>query len=195
MISSKTKKIVLNVIAVFLGFTFFGAGMAKLFAEHQYFGWIGPTWLIEQLEEYQLGFYGKFIAFSQILIGYMLFTTRYKLLGSIMLVPMILNILIITISLNWKGTPFVLGFLLLLNLLILWHYRDFFHPLLSEGKTSSELKSRTKKTLKGHLVWGVGFALQLVSIGVSYSNLSLALGISFAGLILSFLSFKIDKTS
>ncbi|MCS5490278.1 hypothetical protein [Algoriphagus limi] len=193
MLSPKTKRTFLNLIAVFLGFTFFGAGMAKLYAEHQYFGWIGPTWLVEKLEEYGLGFYGQFIALSQILIGYLLITTRYKLLGSIMLIPMILNILMITISLEWKGTPFVLGGLLTLNLLILWHYRDFFAPLINEGKSGNQPKSRQKRTWKGHMVWTVGLALQFVSIAISFSSIWLAFGTSMIGIIISLLSFKVDK--
>lgn len=117
-------QLVVQLIAIFLGFTFWGAGMAKLFHNHQFFGWIGPVWLIEELEPYNLGFYGRFIAFSQIIIGYMLVTTRYKLLGSIMMIPMIGNILMVTISLDWRGTPYVLAFLLLLDLILLWQYRD-----------------------------------------------------------------------
>jgi len=39
----RQKRILLNLISIFLGFTFFGAGMSKLFADHQFIGWIGPT--------------------------------------------------------------------------------------------------------------------------------------------------------
>ncbi|TFV94611.1 hypothetical protein E4S40_11390 [Algoriphagus kandeliae] len=193
MFSLKTKKTILNLIAVLLGFTFFGAGMAKLYADHQYFGWIGPTWLIERLEEYQLGFYGQFIALSQIFIGYLLITTRYKLLGSIMLIPMILNILMITISLEWKGTPFVLGGLLFLNFLIIWHYRDFFTPIINEGRSESQPKERQERNWKGHLVWTVGLALQFVSISISFTWIVLAFSTSLIGIIISLLSFRVDK--
>lgn len=195
MLSPNVKKILLNSIAIFLGFTFFGAGMAKLYADHQYLGWIGPTWLIERLEEYQLGFYGKFIALSQIFIGYLLITTRYKLLGSIMLIPMILNILMVTISLDWRGTPLVLGGLLCLNLLILWHYRDFLMPILNEGKSSNQPKERRKRTLKGHVIWTAGLALQFVSIPISNYSIILAFCTSLIGFIISYLSFKAEKIS
>ncbi|UZD24415.1 hypothetical protein PBT90_13550 [Algoriphagus halophytocola] len=183
----------IQAISIFLGFTFWGSGMAKLFYEHQFFGWIGPVWLIEELEPYGLGLYGKFIALSQITIGYMLVTTRYKLLGSIMMLPLIGNILMVTISLQWKGTPFVLGFLLLLDLILLWQYRDFFRPLIDEGKSRFDIKPRKIRTRNGHLVWLAGLALQFFAIQVSYWNWPAACGVVLMGLLLSGLSFKVNR--
>ncbi|WP_339874377.1 hypothetical protein [uncultured Algoriphagus sp.] len=188
-------QLVVQLIAIFLGFTFWGAGMAKLFHNHQFFGWIGPVWLIEELEPYGLGLYGRFIAFSQIIIGYMLVTTRYKLLGSIMMIPMIGNILMVTISLDWRGTPYVLAFLLLLDLILLWNYRDFFRPLIDEGKSRYDIKTRKIRNLNGHLVWLAGLALQLFAIQVSYWNWIAACMIVLVGLILSVLSFRVDTLS
>jgi len=178
---------------IFLGFTFWGAGMAKLFHEHEFFGWIGPTWLIEELESYGLEFYGKFIALSQICIGYMLVTTRYKLLGSIMMIPMIGNILMVTISLEWRGTPFVLAFLLLLDLILLWQFRDFFRPIIDEGKSQFDIKTRSIRIRNGHLVWLAGLALQFFAIQASYWNWITACLIVLLGLVLSVLSFRVDR--
>jgi hypothetical protein len=42
-----------------------------------------------------------------------------------MMLPLIANILIVTISLQWQGTPYVFAFLLLMDLIILWQYKDF----------------------------------------------------------------------
>ena len=185
----------IQAISVFLGFTFWGSGMAKLFYEHQFFGWIGPVWLIEELEPYGLGVYGRFIALSQITIGYMLVTTRYKLLGGIMMLPLIGNILMVTISLGWRGTPYVLAFLMMLNLILLWQYRDFFRPLIDEGKNRFNLKSRTARTRNGHLAWLAGLALQFFAIQVSYWNWPAACGVVLLGIVLSVLSFQADKGS
>lgn len=183
----------IQAISIFLGFTFWGSGMAKLFYEHQFFGWIGPVWLVEELEPYGLGFYAKFIALSQITIGYLLVTTRYKLLGSIMMLPMIGNILMVTISLHWRGTPYVLGFFLLLDLIILWQYRDFFRPLIDEGKSRFDIKPRTVRSRNGHLVWLAGLGLQFIAIQVSYLNWPIACGIVSLGFIVSYFSFKVDQ--
>lgn len=189
------QKIFAQLISIFLGFTFWGAGMVKLYAGHQFIGWIGPAWLVERLAEYELGLFAEFIAICQISIGFMLLTTRYKLLGSIMMIPMILNILMITVSQNWAGTPYVLAVLLLMNLYLLWQYRDFFRPLLDEGKNAELIKIRKQKTWQGHLTWIAGWALQLLSVLVSFQNLTLAFLIAGIGLITSILSFKVDTNS
>lgn len=187
------KRILINLIAIFLGFTFFGAGMSKLFADHQFIGWIGPAWLVERLEEHGLGLYGEFIAASQIFIGYLLMTTRYKLVGAIMLIPMLLNILMITISLEWRGTPYVLGFLLLLNSLIIWHYRDFWNLLLHEGQEGRKFRLKGNKTYFGDAVWAVGLVIQFISIWISFYQIWIAGALSIVGLAISLLSFRLDQ--
>lgn len=189
------KKLLPQLISIFLGFTFWGAGMVKLYAGHQFIGWIGPPWLVERLAEYDLGLFAEFIALCQISIGFMLLTTRYKLIGSIMMIPMILNILMVTISQNWAGTPYVLSVLLMMNLFLLWQYRDFFRPLIDEGKNAELIKVRKEKSWQGHLTWLAGLALQLLSVPISFQNLTLAFMTSGIGLIMAILSFKVDANS
>lgn len=154
---------------------------------------MGPVWLIDELTKYDLGFYGAFIAYSQVVIGYLLVTTRYKLLGSIMMLPLLANILMVTISLQWRGTPYVICFFLILNMTLLWQYRDFFRPLIDEGKSNADINRRTPKTWSGHLVWLTGLGLQILAIAVSYYHWPLSLGISLTGLVISFMSFRVDK--
>ena len=109
------KTLFLNGTSVFLGLVFFTSGMAKLFFEHRFPGLIGPVWLAE----YDLGLFARFIAYSQITVGFLLLTLRYRTLGAIALLPMVLNILLITISQSWPGTPYIVAFFLLLNLVLL----------------------------------------------------------------------------
>lgn len=189
------KNLIPNLISIFLGFTFWGAGMVKLYAGHQFIGWIGPPWLVERLQEYELGLYAEFIAVCQITIGFMMLSTRYKLLGGIMLVPMILNILMVTVSMHWRGTPYVLTVLLLMDLFLLWQYRDFFWPLVNEGENGKRLKTRRDKSHQGHLIWLAGWALQLISVPVSFQYLPLAFSLAALGVILAVLSFRVDLVS
>ena len=79
--------------------------MAKVFYEHRFPGIIGPVWLETELSKYGLDVYARFIAFSQIITGLLLLTQRFATLGAIMLLPMLLNIWMVTISLQWSGTP------------------------------------------------------------------------------------------
>lgn len=186
------KKLLPNLISAFLGFTFWTAGMVKLYAGHQFVGWIGPPWLIERLAEFDLALYAGFIAVCQIVIGFMLVTTRYKLVGGIMMIPMVLNILMVTISQHWRGTPYVLAVLLAMDLYLLWQYRDFFWPLVDEGGHGGTPLFRKTKSRQGHLTWLAGLGLQLVSVPVSFLNLTLAFFLAGAGLIIGVLSFKVD---
>ena len=180
-------------ISAFLGFTFWGAGMVKLYEGHNFIQWIGPPWLVERLAEFDLGFYAQFIAICQIIIGFMLLTTRYKLLGGIMLIPMILNIMMVTISQNWRGTPYVLAVLLLLNGILLWQYRDYFKPIVQEEPMKNPSRKAPARAWQGHLVWLAGLGLCLGSISVSYFQLTLAFILAGLGLILGILSIRVDK--
>jgi uncharacterized membrane protein YphA (DoxX/SURF4 family) len=103
---------------LFLGLVFFTSGMGKL-TNGDYPGIIGPVHLEEWLAPYGLGVWVKFVAWSQVGVGLLLLSQRFATVGAIMLLPMIANILIVTVSLQWQGTPYVNAFLLTLNLFLL----------------------------------------------------------------------------
>lgn len=112
----KIKFLYLEGTRIFLGLIFFTAGMSKLMP---FPGLIGPQWLEQELAPYGLALFARFIAFSQILVGLLLLTRRFATLGAIILFPLLSCILIVTISLNWTGTPYVNAFLLVLNISLL----------------------------------------------------------------------------
>jgi len=106
------------LIRLFLGYLFTSSGLCKLTDGH--FGQlIGPPLLIGQLTPHGLRTFGFFIAISQVMSGALVLTQRYSLAGLIMLVPMNLGILMVTISQNWQGTPYVDAVFTFLNLLAL----------------------------------------------------------------------------
>lgn len=175
-------------LCLFLGFTFFGSGMAKLYTEHAYLGWIGPVWLEDRLTPHGLGLYARFVGYSQVVIGYLLLTLRYRVPGAIMAMPLIGNILMVTISLYWRGTPFVVGVLLLMNLYVLYRNRTILMPLVGlDGSPSKRLAS------KNSMIWLGGLLLNLLSISLSVYSIHLAWGISLFGLFLSFLANHREK--
>lgn len=182
-----------SVTAFFLGFTFFGAGMAKLYAGHQFIGWIGPVWLIEQLEQYRLGLYGHFIALSQVVIGFMLLSPRFRTLGAVMLVPMLLNILLITISQQWTGTPYLVSIMLGMNGFLLFMDAPKLLPLVQPDRIY--IPSRLKKyTWTGHFIWLSGLLVVLGAIPISFRFLYLSYGLVLSGILLAFLSHKADPS-
>ncbi len=106
------------LIRLFLGYLFTSSGLCKLTDGH--FGQlIGPPLLIEQLTPHGLRTFAFFIAISQVMSGALVLSQRYSLLWLIMLVPMKLGILMVTISQNWQGTPYVDAVFTALNLLAL----------------------------------------------------------------------------
>lgn len=184
--SESTKlRVFYNLIAVFLGFTFWSAGMVKLFAGHEFIGWIGPPQLIEALAKHDLELYGTFIAYAQIVIGYMLMTTRFTLLGAIMLVPMILNILMVTISQNWVGTPYVLTVLLGMNVVLLYRYRAFGRALFFEDLSKSDATGSLAFSWMGHTIWLIGLIANFVGVYWSPIDYWTAVYIVAGGYVLS----------
>ncbi|MFP4090928.1 MAG: hypothetical protein ACLFUB_10605 [Cyclobacteriaceae bacterium] len=176
---------------ILLGFTFFTSGMGKLFAGHQFPGFIGPVWLAERLKEYHLGLYAHFIGYAQVSIGFMLLTYRFRTLAAIMLVPMLANILMVTISLEWQGTPYIVGMLLAMNLYLLWYDRHQLLHLLS-GKPSEKIEQRSL-SLNGSLLWLGAYLLTLSSIILSFYQLVLAWVFVGLSLLLGLFSEKIAR--
>ncbi len=105
-------------IRFWLGVIFLTSGLAKL-THGNFPNTIGPPFLEEELAKYGLGMYARFIAFSQVTIGFLLVTKRFATLGAVMATPMLLNILMVVVALKWQGTPYVVGFLLLCNTILL----------------------------------------------------------------------------
>lgn len=127
---------------IFLGLIFFTSGMGKL-THGGFVGLIGPVWLEERLAAYGLGLFAQFVAWSQVLIGLLLLSQRFALIGAVMLVPMLANIFVITVSLQWRGTPYVNAVLLAMNAFLLWGYRHRLKLLfLDDDRVQIEVKRR-----------------------------------------------------
>jgi hypothetical protein len=182
---------------LFLGFVFFGAGMSKLFSGHQFPGLIGPVWLAEKLAEYGLEMYGEFIAWSQAVVGFMLLTQRFATLGAIMLIPMIANILMITISLEWRGTPYVVAFFLFLNMLLLladFHKLKFL--IAPQNEPLKTINIPLNRSFTADAICFAGLVIALCGVPASFLQIYLGYGIVLLGIGLTvwakLLAKKID---
>ena len=72
---------------------------------------------------YRTGFYWRFIGFAQVLASLLVLIPRTATLGALCFFPIILNIFVITVSMDFAGTPFITGLMLLANLYLLyWDY-------------------------------------------------------------------------
>ncbi len=103
-----------------LGALMLGGGLYKLSDNHLR-GLMGPPVDHVFLAEHSLEIFAQFIGVAQLITGLLLLTHRFALLGAVVLVPMWLNIIFLTWSQHWVGTPFLVSGLLVLNLGLLLH--------------------------------------------------------------------------
>ena len=75
---------------------------------------------------YETGFYWNFIGYFQIAVGILIFFNRFVVLSSLLMMPVTVNIFLVSIALNMKGTPVITSLMLLGNLyLLFWHYENY----------------------------------------------------------------------
>jgi len=72
---------------------------------------------------YRTGFYWRFIGLCQLAAALLLLIPRTATIGALVYFPLILNIFVITVSLQFRGTPVITGLMLLANIYLLcWDY-------------------------------------------------------------------------
>jgi len=109
-------------IALALGFI--PAGLTKLLGERfTVLGMDDPVgFFFEAL--YQTGWYWNFLGAMQLLAAALLLIPRTTTLGAIVYFPIIINIFSIVLAMHFKGTPYVVGLMILANLyLLVWDYK------------------------------------------------------------------------
>jgi uncharacterized membrane protein YphA (DoxX/SURF4 family) len=122
-----------------LGLVFLSSGLAKLVPHFP--NLIGPVWLEERLAPYGLALFARFIALSEVFAGSLLLTRRFPTLGALALLPILSCILMVTVSLQWRGTPFVNSVFLLLNLAILAYDYPKLRPLVADDDIARDCGS------------------------------------------------------
>ncbi len=170
---------------IFLGFVFLGGGMSKLIDGFP--GLMGPVWLEEALAEYGLGFFSRFIAYSEAFAGLLLITGRYSVLGAVVIFPIILNILMVTISLEWRGTPYVLGVFLLMNIFLLIIDFHALKVLLNRSENIRYFSPPVLYSAIQETLWWAAFCIALFSGNLSAFNNSLALVVAIFGIAMMYL--------
>lgn len=79
---------------------------------------------------YATGFYWNFIGYYQILVGIFLMTRWWQALTPLLILPVTVNIFLVSLSLQMRGTPVITGLMLLGNLfLVFWHWTKY-KPIL-----------------------------------------------------------------
>lgn len=162
------------LIRLVLGYIFISSGLCKL--THGAFGQlIGPPLLIDELKEYGLELFGYLIASSQVVVGALILTQRFSLLGLIALVPINLGILGVTLSQGWTGTPYVNAFFLILNLAALAYEYPALRHLITPPREQGA--NTPYATIFFPEIWTplLFLLLVLLTIGASFINTDLVL--------------------
>jgi uncharacterized membrane protein YphA (DoxX/SURF4 family) len=77
---------------------------------------------------YRTGFYWRFLGLCQLAAALLLLIPRTATIGALVYFPLTLNIFVITVSLNFTGTPLITGLMLLANIYLLcWDYDKLKH--------------------------------------------------------------------
>ncbi len=139
------------------------------------------------------GLYWKFIGWTQIMAGMLLMTQRFARMGALIFFGLILNIFVITIAYDFKGTPVVTGLLLLAaTWLLIWDLRS----LQVLVRDNVELV-RVPLNIMDSAYWmwlGVVMIVTIIGLAMFSPNIILELGIPFLeGLIGLVLFFMIRK--
>ena len=72
---------------------------------------------------YRTGFYWNFLGIMQLLALILLLIPRTAFFGAMLYLPILLNIFIIVVSMNFIGTPYIVGLMILANIyLLFWDY-------------------------------------------------------------------------
>ncbi len=80
------------------------------------------------------GFYWNFIGYFQIIIGILIFINRFVVLSALLMMPVTVNIFLVSIALNMEGTPLITSTMVLGNVfLLLWNYKNY-KPIFENPK-------------------------------------------------------------
>jgi uncharacterized membrane protein YphA (DoxX/SURF4 family) len=165
MKNQKFWKFIAGCIRFWLGIILLSAGVTKMFHGH-FIQLIGPPWMESELEKYNLGLYSVFIAYSQIIIGFMLLVKRFATLGAVMAIPMFANILMITISLHWQGIPYVVMFFLLCNTYLLIYDYHKIKFLITDDSNPIQKIPIKRNDVQLDILYIIGLIIILIAVSI-----------------------------
>lgn len=139
---------------------------------------------------YESGLYWRFLGLAQFITGSLLITQRFAKLGAVLFLPIIVNIFVITISYDFRGTPIITGLMLISTLfLIFWDWDSL--KVLFNLKPNIEVEKRLEHD-KIWVIMGFLFIIITVSLKLFVYNKNILFGflamalIGFIGLIIGY---------
>lgn len=201
-IDNLKQKIYLQIFTIYLRYLIGGAfviaafGMGKVRGKANLLNSLDSP--IEQLAPMQQffrvmvdsGLYWQFIGWSQILAGVLLMTQKFARLGALMFFVLILNILVITMSYGFTGTPIVTGLMLIAVVYLLVWDLPAYLPLI-QNKVQYESSPLKLADSQFWIGLGVVMFLSIVILAFLYQSMFMQLGIPFLEGLMGFIAFMI----
>lgn len=184
-------------VRILLAIGFIPPGLVKLLGHR--FTQIPPDNPVGAIFEslYQTGIYWNFLGACQVLAGLLLLLPATATLGAALFLPILVNIFVLTVSVGFRGTPFVVAAMLLANVyLICWDGDRFRHllPGLGRGDWPGTVRRAETRGLLRLAWWGTalgGLVVLMAIRGLAPPQLVLpAFGLPAAGLVLDFLRLR-----
>ena len=119
---------------ILLAVAFIPTGSVKLMGER--FTSLGVDTSVGAFFEamYQTGGYWRFLGLSQVLAGVLLLIPATAFYGAVLFLPILVNVVVITIAIEFKGTPMITVAMLLANLwLLAWDWPRWRAVLIADG--------------------------------------------------------------
>ena len=164
-----------------IGFAFVFASIVKIKGER--FTSIPATEPVGYFFEalYQSGFYWNFLGWAQFISGALLMSQRFSTIGAFVFFPVILNVCLITNSIDFgSGTPVITTLMLLgTTFLLLWDYKKWTILFYYDHHIKLDLTHEPEDRLMTDPVWtitGVTFVLLTVAVQINTPSRTLIFG-------------------
>lgn len=107
---------------------------------------------------YQTGMYWNFLGWSQLVAGILLMTQRFSTVGAFIFLPIITNVWLITLSVDFgSGTPIITTLMFLGTVfLVLWDYPKWKHLFQREHTIQLDLTHQPPDEWMNHRGWEWG---------------------------------------
>lgn len=155
--TNKIAELLIIAVRFLVGLGFIPSGMVKLMGYR--FTSLSPETPIGYFFEamYQSGIYWNFLGFCQVLTAFLLFTQRFATLGALFLFGLMLNIFVITVSINFKLTWVITMLMLFASiLLLLWDWYRL-KPVLGFYPDENEIRKYNSPSLTWQIIGFVAF--------------------------------------
>lgn len=165
-------KLIIIYSRYLIGFAFVWAAIVKMKGGR--FTRIPPTEPVGYFFEalYQSGFYWNFLGWAQFIAGTLLMTQRFASLGAMIFFPIILNIFLITVSINFgSGTPLITGLMLLGTIgLLIWDYKKWVILFYPDHQIKLDLSVEPNDHVMTNPLWIVtGVLFILLTLAVQFA--------------------------